>query len=117
MVNPTGRFPALEAFDGLLRQVPPETIVVLLRPPVFASGLPEPGSDYERSERQCKERLRIVAEARPRTVVVDWRVERPETRSTANFYDHIHIRRGLARLLEAELAAAVNSLRSDGAVR
>jgi hypothetical protein len=114
-VNLTGRFPALEALDGFLRDVPPETIVVLLRPPVFINGLPVPGSDYASSERQCREQLSKIAQARPRTVVLDWRVDRPETRSAANFYDHIHVRRALARVLEAELAAAVNPARDDHA--
>jgi hypothetical protein len=116
-VNLTGRFPALEGLDVFLEEVAPETIVVLLLPPVFINGLPATGSDYARSERQCKERLQALAAARPRTVVLDWRVERPETRAAANFYDHIHMRGALARMLEPEVAAAVNAVASDGAAR
>ena len=92
----------------------PETILVLLQPPVFINGLPATGSDYARSERQCKDRLQRLAAARPRTVVLDWRVERPETRAAANFYDHIHMRGALARVLEPEVAAAVNAVANDG---
>ena len=116
-VNLTGRFPALEALDGFLKEVPPETLVVLLQPPVFINGLPASGSDYALSERQCKERLQRLAAARPRTAVLDWRVERPETREAANFYDHIHRRGALARRLEPEVAAAVNAVANDGTAR
>jgi hypothetical protein len=114
-VNLTGHFPAIEALVPLLATVPQETVVVLLRPPVFITGLPTPGTGYDISEHRCRERLQAVAASRARTALIDWRVDRPENRVAANFYDHVHYRRDLARALEQEIAAAINRLRSEPA--
>jgi hypothetical protein len=111
-INLTGRFPALEALARFLQEVPEETVVILLRPPVYITGLPTPGSDYERSERECRERLQATAKSRPRLALIDWRTDRPENRIAGNFYDHVHYRRPLARRLEGEISGAIEALRS-----
>lgn len=115
-INLTGEWPALEALSRLLAKVPAETVVVLLRPPVFITGLPTPGSTYETSERRCAARAQAIADSRPRTAHLNWRSDRPEIRDPDNFHDHFHYGRTLARRLEADIASAVDRLRGETAV-
>jgi hypothetical protein len=39
--------------------------------------------------------------------VVDWQTERPETRRPDLFFDPLHYRQPLARMIEADIAAAL----------
>lgn len=106
-VNATGRFPSIDLLRDALRAVPAETAVILLRPPVYVTALPPPGSPGERIQADCLAAMRAVAGERPRTAIVDWRGERAETRDKANFYDHAHYGQAVARLLEIDIAAAL----------
>jgi hypothetical protein len=106
-INLTGTFRAADALAERLARLPPQTRVVLLRPPVFVTGLPSPGSGAAVSDRACLATFQAVAAARPNTVVLDWRAHRPELRDAAAFIDHTHYRKKLARLVEADIAREI----------
>ena len=108
--NETGRFPALDALGARLAALPATLPVVLVRPPVAETALPRPGSPLAASEDACWAAVAAVSGARPRTALVDWRVDRPEVREPRNFIDRTHMRSGLARLIEADVAAEIRRL-------
>ena len=111
-VNLGSRFPAADAIAARLAALPPETIVVLVRPPVYITGLPEPGSRAAEAEQVCLDVFTKLAAKRPNTRIIDWRLDRPENRDPGHFFDHTHYRKILAKRIEAEIAAAVEDTRA-----
>ena len=59
----------------------------------------------------CRDAYARLAAERPRTALVDWRVDRPENREPDNYFDHTHYRRKIAGPLAADIAAAIIGLR------
>ena len=110
--NDTGRFPALDRFSDRLAKLPRETAVVLVRPPVYITSLPRPGSALQRSEADCLAATRRLLAVRSRTALLNFRVDRPEAHDAENWFDHTHYREPVARLLEGAIAAAVHDLDS-----
>jgi hypothetical protein len=109
--NATGPFPAAEQLRALLARLAPDVPVVLLRPPNFASALPVPGSADAAADAACRNAFAELAASRPRTALIDWRVDRRENREPDNYFDHSHYRLGIARLVEADIAAALAGFR------
>ncbi|RDJ27297.1 hypothetical protein DWF00_10015 [Bosea caraganae] len=109
--NATGPFPAATALAAMLDTAPPELRLVLVRPPVYQSALPAPGSAEPAADAACRAPFQALADKRPHTAMVDMRLDSPITRDPANFYDHTHYRRNVARLVESEIAAALATLR------
>lgn len=109
--NHTGRFPAAAALADLARSLPPETSLVVLIPPHYITAQPASGSRDAASEEACKAALRQAVAGRPKSAVVDWRVDRPENRDPSLFFDHTHYRQGIAQAVEADIAAALRSFR------
>jgi hypothetical protein len=109
--NITGPFPAVLALSELLERMAPGIPVVLVRPPNIATALPEPGTDEERADIACRAVYADYAASRPKTALVDWRIDRPENREPDNYFDHTHYRRPIARLLEADIAARLQEIR------
>ncbi|HEV7328444.1 MAG TPA: hypothetical protein VGN91_25575 [Bosea sp. (in: a-proteobacteria)] len=109
--NATGPFPAATALRQLLDRAAPDVPVVLVRPPNFVSALPAPGSPGARADAACRDAYVRLAAERPRTALVDWRIDRPENREPDNYFDHTHYRRTIAVPLAADIAAAIVRLR------
>jgi hypothetical protein len=109
--NLAGPFPAATALGELLARTGPDLALVLLRPPAHVTALAVPGSEDARADLACKAAFAALAARRPRTALIDWRIDRPENRDPGQFYDHTHYRHGLARLVEADIAAALSTLR------
>ena len=109
--NETGPFPAATALAALLEAEAKDTPVILVRPPVYVSALPEPGSSAERADTACRAAFRALADERPATKLVDLRRDTPLIREPSNFFDHSHYRQIVAREVETSIAAALTSLR------
>lgn len=109
--NSSGPFPAAERLETLMRTAPAETALILLRPPVYITSLPAPGSAAAQADAACRQAFAGVAQRRPRSALIDWRVDRAETRDPGQFFDHTHYRHGVARLVEADIARALRDLR------
>jgi hypothetical protein len=107
--NVHGPFPAAEQLRIALAALPKSTPVVLVRPPLYIGAQPAPGSDADKGDRACRAAFAAVARDRPLTTLVDWSVDRPENRQIENFFDKTHFRAGTARLLEADIAAALRA--------
>jgi len=105
----TGPYPMLEALADAVDALPASTRVVYALPPVFAGLLPAPGSPQDRASGACRERLAVRAAARPGTVIADLRLDSPQTRDPAAFWDATHYGRPLAEQLEALIAARLRS--------
>lgn len=109
--NAAGPFPAAGALRTLLDAAPAGLPLVLVRPPVFRSALPAPGSAEPAADAACRTAFQALADQRPRTALVDMRLDSPITRDPANFFDHTHYRQSVARLVESEIVAALARLR------
>lgn len=112
--NLTGRFAPAEALARRLANLPPETTVILVRPPVYVTGLGKPGSDEAKTDATCLAAYRAVVAARPNTHLIDWRVDRPEVRDPQAFVDHTHYRKSIAKLIEADIAAILKKTQPSG---
>lgn len=105
------RFPALERLRNALAALPASLPVVVVLPPLYARHLPRPGTDAATAQARCKAAAVEAAASRPRTALVDWRIDRPETRDPALFFDAPHYREPIARLIERDIAEALRGLR------
>lgn len=109
--NITGPFPAAAALRELLDRMAPNVPVILVRPPNFVSALPTSDSTGARADAACRDAYAKLAASRPKTALVDWRIDRPENREPDNYFDHTHYRRKIAVPLTADIAAAIVGLR------
>jgi hypothetical protein len=115
--NREPRFPAAEQLETMLKAVPANVAVVLLFPPVYAGALAKDASQAADADRACKNALARASQTHPGAMVLDWRVDRPETRNTDMFFDESHYRHRLARLVEDDIAAALLTAGPARAVR
>lgn len=106
-VNETGRFPALEALRARLQRLPSSVRVILVRPPVYRTGLPEPGTPEAATDGACAAAYGALAAADPRVRLLDWRGERAENRIAELWFDHTHYRAPVAIAMEQEIARVV----------
>ena len=106
-INLTGRFPAADELAARLARLPSTTRVVLVRPPVFYTGLPTPGTEAMATEVACRDRFAALVKSRPNTALLDWRVDRPEVHERSFFFDHTHYRKPIAHLIEKDLIAVL----------
>jgi hypothetical protein len=109
--NATGRFPAIERLAERLRRLPAATAVIVLHPPVYATAFPSRFAALAPVDRACKAAFSALAQARPRSTVVDWRIDFPEAHEPALWFDHTHYRHPLAQRVERSLAEAIRDLR------
>jgi hypothetical protein len=105
--NATGRFPAAEALRALAAALPQEAALVLVFPPNYIAFQPAPGTPRAAADEACKAALKAAVAARPWTTVVDWRLDRPENRDPALYFDQTHYRQPLAQAVENDIAAAL----------
>ncbi|TQI72837.1 hypothetical protein FHT98_0555 [Bosea sp. AK1] len=108
--NVDGPFPAARGLEELMKAAPAETVLILLRPPVYVTALSKPGTRDAAADAACRKAFADLAARRPRTALVDWRVDRPELRDPKLFFDHSHYRQPIARLVEADIADAIRKL-------
>jgi len=110
---PGGRdFAAADRLDAFFRELPSETGMVLVFLPRHHSSLLPPGSAAAGDEDACKERFRELAARRGRAVVVDLLHDGPIARADENFWDRIHYRGPVARVIEFDIADALRGLAS-----
>ena len=107
--NAGGPYVAASALETLMN-ASPGTALILLRPPVYRSALPVPGSADAAADSACRQAFAELAARRPRTALIDWRRDRRELHDPNQFFDHSHYRQPLARLVEADIAAALAGL-------
>lgn len=110
VVNETGEFPAIDALADVLASLPEETVVALVVPPAFVTGQPRENTPERRTEQACQSRLAALAQTRPRSFVISWDGALPETEDPDLYFDQIHYKGKLARVLEEQIAARIRPL-------
>ena len=97
-------FPAI---DRLKAELPADTPLVVVFPPVYIAVLP--AAPYELAVlKECKARLARLATSTPRGGFLDYLIDSPITRDQASFQDIDHYRAPVARLIEGQIAAILN---------
>lgn len=102
--------PALAWLDGLLADLPAETVKLVAFMPVHAVVQGKPGTRQGAREAACKSGVAEIGRRRGATVV-DFRLPSPVTTRDSNYWDALHYRLPVAGRIVAALAAA----RADGA--
>lgn len=102
-------FAALPLLARFLDDVPAQTAVVLVFPPRHHKALPAPGSAAARRLDACKAGFAALAAAQPHGRVLDFAHNGDIAEHDENFWDGIHYRAPVARLMEAEIAAALGA--------
>ncbi|WP_336486520.1 hypothetical protein [Methylobacterium nigriterrae] len=105
-----GPFPAAARFAEVLARVPARTPVLLVFPPLYAPGLPRPGTAREAAESACKAAIGGALATHPLSAVLDWRRDRPDLHDPALFFDQTHYRHPLAHRLTDDIAARLRPL-------
>jgi hypothetical protein len=100
-------FAAASRLRAFLAELPTETNVVLVFPPRYFNGLPAPGSGAAAVFARCKETYREFAATRARTSVVDFAVDGEIARDDRLFWDRMHYRQSVARIVEHGIAGAM----------
>ena len=100
-------FAAAPRLRALLAELPPAASVVLVVPPRHANALPAPGSGAAVLFGDCKNAYRQIAASRRRTAIVDLAVDGAVARDDRLFWDRVHYRQPVARMVEAGIAGAL----------
>ncbi|MCJ2032262.1 hypothetical protein MKK50_23130 [Methylobacterium sp. J-043] len=104
-------FPAADRLATALAALTAETAVVMVFPPVYAAGLPRPGTPRAHAEAACRNAVAAALQRHGRSALIDARRERPALHDPGLFFDQTHYRHALARPLADEIAAALVRLR------
>jgi hypothetical protein len=104
-------FPAFALLDSYLKELPAATPVVLWMPPYFRNALPPPDTKPGARLAACKRTLRDWVQRRPRARFVDFATDSPESADRRNFLDPTHVSNRFMRMLEVQIAAAVNQMK------
>jgi hypothetical protein len=104
------RFPAIERLKEAARSLPATTALILVIPPSHRNVLPPTGTEAAFAEQACKAAIATVAQVHDRTTVIDWRVDRPENRNAALYFDATHYRQPVARAVEQDIAGSIRRL-------
>jgi hypothetical protein len=105
VVQANTHFPALDAFDVLLSELPPLAKFVIMMPPVYQTNLPRPGTQDAADLLACKVEL-ARRRGRQGIAFLDYLVDGPISRDPENFMDMVHYRRNVAQIIEADIVAA-----------
>jgi len=102
-------FPALEAFDVLLSELPPQAKFVIMMPPVYQTNLPRAGTQDAADLVACKGEL-VRRLGRQGIALLDYLVDGPISHDPENFMDMVHYRRNVADIIEADIVAAFQAV-------
>jgi hypothetical protein len=100
-------FPALEALDGLLAELPPQTRFLIMVPPAYQTSLPQPGTQEAADLDACKAGLARRL-GRQGIALLDYMVDGPSARDPENFMDMVHYRNNVAHIIEDGIIDAFN---------
>ena len=102
-----GNFAAIPLLRDILPGIPPTTALALVFVPHYYIDLPVPGSAAAREWADCKAKFHELADSRPNTTVLDFRVDDEIARDRRNFWDRNHYRMPIARFIEKQIAVAL----------
>ncbi|WP_323990215.1 hypothetical protein [Nguyenibacter sp. L1] len=91
---------------ALLAAIPAATVKILWFPPSAREMQGMPGGALTAERAACRAAVLAAARAAPRAMVVDFDIPGPVTATRDNFWDPIHYRQSVARMVMDDLAAA-----------
>lgn len=106
----TGNFAAARMLWEFVPAVPATTILVLVFVPHYAADLPLPETAASHEIEQCKAAYQEIAANRPNTVILDYLKVNELTSDRRNFWDRLHYRMPIARLIETDIATALRDI-------
>jgi hypothetical protein len=98
---------AFPAIDRLAAELPADTPLVVVFPPVYVTELPNDAQSLA-VLKECKARLARLATSTPRGGFLDYLIDSPTARDQASFQDIDHYRAPVARRIEQEIAGVLN---------
>lgn len=101
--HPQWQFAAHALLDDMLGRTPPTTAAVLVFPPMHGDYLARSEILY----RECKARIFAIAKDRG-VAVFDYMRDSGITRDDDNYWDPLHYRSGVARIIEQDIGALLN---------
>ncbi|WP_114948853.1 hypothetical protein [Microvirga calopogonii] len=105
-------FPAANRMGIVAASLPEDAVLILVVPPLYKNALPPEGTEQAFRLQACKAAIAGAAQnGHPRTVLIDWRTDRPEITNPAWFYDIIHYRQPIAQAIEVDIAEGFERLR------
>jgi hypothetical protein len=107
----TVSLPALALFDANLKGVPGSPAILLWMPPYFHDVLPPPDTVAGRELAECKQALTGWTHRRAHAAFLDLAVDTPEAADRRNFLGPTHVSNRFMRIIEPQLAAAINQLK------
>jgi hypothetical protein len=105
---PDLNFSAPPLLQKFLAKLGLEAKIVLIDVPRYAGVLPHAAAEV-RSLEACKASYREIADARRGTTWLDFLIDNDMTRNEANFWDAVHYRSPVARVLEQKIASSLGS--------
>jgi hypothetical protein len=99
-----GRSAATVSLARITKNLPVETRLILLHPPLFTPTPPQSTDDDRRNLAACKAELAKTVAGRPGTEIFDLWVDNPENRIRTMFYDHNHYTRAMATRVEGAIS-------------
>ena len=107
--DPGADFPWITELRHMIARLPPDAAVVLVMPPVYHTLLPAPGSREAARVARCKAALAEAVAGRPRSGLLDFRIDAPEVHEAKNFVDRVHYRTKIAGEIEDRIIATLRA--------
>lgn len=101
------RFPALAWLDGLLAELPNETLRIIAFMPPHVADHPAPGSPQAARVKLCKAKVAEIAR-RSGTHYLDFWIRSPITLDATNYWDGVHYRVPIAARIVDDIGLAVS---------
>jgi hypothetical protein len=98
---------AFPAIDRLKAELPADTPIVVVFPPMYVTDLPNDARSLGEMA-ECKARIARLATATPRGGFLDYQIDSPLARDQASFQDTGHYRAPVARRIEQAIAAILS---------
>lgn len=102
-------FPYKDRLALMIRKLPAKSSIVLVVPPVFFTGLPQPQSRAAAERVRCNESFRELVNGRVGSTFINYRLDDAFTRDPDNFVDVVHYRAKIAERISKEIAASLNA--------
>jgi hypothetical protein len=100
-------FPLATLLDAAVKKLPADASVVVLMPPVFYAIVPQPGSREAAEGEACKAAFKRIVAGRPRSNLLDYRIDNALTRDPLNFVDANHYRTKVALKVQEGIVASL----------
>jgi hypothetical protein len=100
-------FPAIALLEDAIKDIPAEVPLVLVVPPVFYTAIPRRDSNEAAQQEACGIALTHIVADRPRSKLINYKIDTALTRDPANFVDVGHYRAKIARKMAEGIAASI----------